>query len=396
MVGGIEPVHRSFVAVDVEGSDARTDPERLAVRKAIYALLREALRGSGITEDQRVFVDRGDGVLIVVDPGVPKTALLAELVPMLTALMHEVNLARVHRLRFRVAMHAGEVLRDDHGYVGASLATTYRLLGSAELRAALQLTDVDLAMAVTESFYQTVIAHGARGIDPSVFRKVLVKAKGITFPARVRAIDPPQDPPPTPPAAFGSGDLHHVCMFLVDIENYGTRPDKIKGVLRAELRRMTTAAIAHAGLTPVLPPDDAGDSLCFVFGPGTPKNRLIDPLIPALTRELVTYNANALPEAQFRLRAVVDSGELYRDHKFFGTALDDAYGMLNSHELRDSLRRHPEWPFALMVSHEVYDGVVRHAYGDIDPAGYAPMTVFLKQRDVRAWVHGPDETSPDQ
>ena len=53
------------------------------------------------------------------------------------------------------------------------------------------------------------------------------------------------------------------------------------------------------------------------------------------------------------LRAVVDSGELYRHHGFYGSALDDAYGLLNSTELRDCLRRHPEWPLGLMVSHEI-------------------------------------------
>ena len=90
-----------------------------------------------------------------------------------------------------------------------------------------------------------------------------------------------------------------------------------------------------------------------MFGPGTPKNRLIDPLTPgALSRELLTYNATALPGAHM-LRAVVDSGELHRDHGFYGSALDDAYGLLNSTELRDCLRRHPEWPLGLMVSHEI-------------------------------------------
>ena len=54
-----------------------------------------------------------------------------------------------------------------------------------------------------------------------------------------------------------------------------------------------------------------------------------------------------------RLRAVVDSGELHRDHGFYGSALDDAYGLLNSNELRDCLRRNPEWPLGLMVSHEI-------------------------------------------
>ena len=96
------------------------------------------------------------------------------------------------------------------------------------------------------------------------------------------------------------------------------------------------------------------------------------------------------------LPAVVDSGELYRHDGFYGSALDDAYGLLNSTELRDRLRRHPEWPLGLMVSHGIYDGVVRHAYGDINPHNYAPMTIHLKQRDVATWAHDPTKTSTEQ
>ena len=203
--------------------------------------------------------------------------------------------------------------------------------------------------------------------------------------------------PLLPRASFDSGNLHHLSMFLVDIENHGARPDKVKGVLRAELRRIVTAAMAHAGVSALQPPDDAGDSLCFLFGPGTPKNRLIDPLIPVLTRELLAYNAVALPCAHMRLRVVVDCGELYRDeHKFYGSGLNDAYGLLNSNELREGLRRHLDGPVVVMVSREIYDGVVRYASGDIDPSGYLAVTVLLKQGIVEAWMHGPREDQPQK
>ncbi|MEU7786555.1 hypothetical protein [Amycolatopsis sp. NPDC049159] len=385
-------MHRTIMAVDVAGYARRTDPQILEVRRGLWAALRRAFADAGIAEDQRDLVDTGDGVLTLIDPDVPKTHLLADLVPSLAAALREYNLGHAsnEQIRLRVAVHAGEVVRDEHGVVGESLSTTLRLLDSAELRTALQLADADLAMIVTESFYQNVVAHGARGIDPSRFRQILVKVKGRTFAARIRSADPPPAPPPPSEAPFDSGDLHHVSMLLVDIEDHGTRPDKIKGVLRAALRRMVTAAIEHAGVTPLQAPEAAGDSLRYVFGPGTPKNRLIDPLIPALTRELVAYNRTALPGAHMRLRAVVDSGELFRDeYDFFGSALNDAYGLLNSDVLRDSLRQRPEQPLALMVSHEIYDGVVRHAYGAIDPADYVATTVPLKQWDVPAWVHLP-------
>ena len=39
---------------------------------------------------------------------------------------------------------------------------------------------------------------------------------------------------------------------------------------------------------------------------------------------------------------------------------------------------------------------MRHAYGDIYPHSYAPMTIHLKQRDVVAWVHDSTETSTEK
>lgn len=388
----VEPMHRTVFAVDVAGLTTRTNPQLVELRRGLWAALRQAFADAGIDEDLCYRVDTGDGVLTLINPVVPKTHLLTDLVPRLAAALQEYNLGHAvpDQIRLRVAMHAGEVVQDEHGVVGESVSTTLRLLDSTELRTALQLTDADLALIVSESLYQRVIAHGARGIDPSRFRRILVKTRGLTFPARIRSADPPPAPPPPPEASLDSGDLHHVSMLLVDIEDHGTRPDKIKGVLRTALRQMVTAAIEHAGVTPLQPPEAAGDSLRYVFGPGTAKNRLIDPLISTLTRELMAYNRTALPGAHMRLRVVVDSGELFRDeYDFFGSALNDAYGLLNSDVLRDSLRRHPEQPLALMVSHEIHDGVVRHGYGAIDPAEYVPTTVPLKQWDVPAWVHLP-------
>ena len=73
------PVHRSIVAVDVEGSTKRTNPEGGELRRILYALLDRALEDAGIDprhlEDM---ADRGDGVLILIRPhdDVPKTVLI--------------------------------------------------------------------------------------------------------------------------------------------------------------------------------------------------------------------------------------------------------------------------------------------------------------------------------
>lgn len=58
----IEPMHRTVFAVDVEASTLRTDLERLALRRAMYAALEKALRSAGVPWAQSESIDRGDGL----------------------------------------------------------------------------------------------------------------------------------------------------------------------------------------------------------------------------------------------------------------------------------------------------------------------------------------------
>ncbi|WP_372673078.1 hypothetical protein [Amycolatopsis kentuckyensis] len=288
--------------------------------------------------------------------------------------------------------------KDDLGFTGDIVTTTFRLPDPAEGNTVRKLATA-LTTAIAESFLHGAVAHGARGIDPVWLRRIILRITGAIFPARIRSADPPQGPAPVPPdPPLGGDDLHHLSLIALDIEDYGSRPDRIKRELRAELRRMMTAALVHAKVAPLQEPELAGDSLRYVFGPSTPKNRLIDPLIPALTRALIAYNETARPRAHLRLRVVVDSGELVRDqYGFVGSALDDAYGLLDSAVLRDHLRQSTELPLAVMISQEIYDGVVRHGSGAIDPADYCSTTVHLKHRDLAAWIHRrPGRSGPDQ
>ena len=115
------PVHRSIVAVDVEGSTKRTNPAKGKLRRILYDLLERALRTAGIgPRHLEELADRGDGVLILIRPydDVPKTVLLGRLIPALTTLLAEHNAAVAEpelRMRLRAVVHAGEVHDDGMG-----------------------------------------------------------------------------------------------------------------------------------------------------------------------------------------------------------------------------------------------------------------------------------------
>ena len=78
------PVHRSIIAVDIEGSTQRTNPVKQELREQVYQLVLGALGIAGI-DDQYYdpFTDRGDGVLVLLRPAdeLPKPLLLSRLIP---------------------------------------------------------------------------------------------------------------------------------------------------------------------------------------------------------------------------------------------------------------------------------------------------------------------------
>src|SRR3954465_14631176 len=116
------PTHRSIVVVDVVSftRPARDTADQLAIRAALYATLRDAFEDSGIPWRQTVREDRGDGVLIFVSADVSKVLLLGKMPARLGELLERGNAQRAPRQRFRLrlAVHAGEVHHDAHGYAG--------------------------------------------------------------------------------------------------------------------------------------------------------------------------------------------------------------------------------------------------------------------------------------
>jgi class 3 adenylate cyclase len=161
------PVHRSIVAVDVEGSTKRANPAKGEVRRIMYDLLDQALRAAGIgARHLEQLADRGDGVLILIRPydDVPKTALLGRLIPALTTLLavHNAAVTRPElRLRLRAVIHAGEVHEDGMGFYGDDIDVAFRLLESPTVKRVLrQAPDSPLVLVVSEEIFSAIVRHG--------------------------------------------------------------------------------------------------------------------------------------------------------------------------------------------------------------------------------------------
>jgi hypothetical protein len=167
-----------IMAVDIEGSTARTNPAKARLREAMYDIVEKALDSGGVAEHRRdPFIDRGDGLLALIHPAddVPKTVLLDPVIPTLR------DLLRGQGFRLRAVLHAGEVHYDARGCFGEALDIASRLLDSANLKRRLHGTTEPLVLAVSDDIYFSVVRHSYDGIDNRDFAPaVRVRVAGRT------------------------------------------------------------------------------------------------------------------------------------------------------------------------------------------------------------------------
>ncbi|MDQ3886966.1 MAG: tetratricopeptide repeat protein [Actinomycetota bacterium] len=171
-------VHRTIVAVDVEGFGERINSQQVAVRGALYDVLRQAFHAAGIPWSGCHSEDRGDGVLIVAPPEVAKSVFVESLPVRLVEGLREYNSTHpaAEQIRLRMALHAGELHYDEHGVAGASVNLTFRLLNADPLRSALAGSPGVLALITSYSFFEEIVRHSPDA-HPTAYRPVRVVAK---------------------------------------------------------------------------------------------------------------------------------------------------------------------------------------------------------------------------
>jgi hypothetical protein len=177
-----DPQHRSIIVIDLAGFGTRTDLLQLRARADLDAVVHAALRASGVPRSQLLFENRGDGMIIFLPATVSKAVLLQPFVPALSARLrvHNQAVRADHRIRLRVAVHAGEVVHGPHGWIGTDLNLACRLVDSALLREELvRRPRADLAVVISDVIHQAVVRHGHRGTDAFSYREVRVAVKEV-------------------------------------------------------------------------------------------------------------------------------------------------------------------------------------------------------------------------
>ncbi|WP_369183879.1 hypothetical protein [Streptomyces sp. Y1] len=223
-------VHHWIVVLDIEAFSTRPDPVQRSLRDAMYQVLREAVAQAGLPADAVATEDRGDGVLILVQPQVSPVLLAGALIRALDdGLAEKARMfSPAHALRLRVALHQGLVSRDADGWSGDAVNWTFRLVDAAPLRAVLaRARRANLAFIVSDEVYRGVVRHEYRTVDPAAYLpadfevKHGLPARGwITVPGypappgldagpeSSQADEPAGEPQPAAPAARVVFEIH--------------------------------------------------------------------------------------------------------------------------------------------------------------------------------------------
>jgi hypothetical protein len=191
-------VHRTILVVDVAGFGGRhrTNKDQRAIREGLYRALRIAFEEANVKWDDCTDEDRGDGVMILVPPEIPKAQFTDALPAALVRALKEHNQRQPReatRIRLRMVLHAGEIEIDSHGVTSNSLNHAFRLLEARPLKIALTRSASVLAVITSEWFFEEVTRH-CSAADPAAFRQFQIEVKETVAPAWICLPDDPRGP----------------------------------------------------------------------------------------------------------------------------------------------------------------------------------------------------------
>jgi len=184
----------TVVYTDVVGfaGRQRTERDRLAIRRALAAITATALAPFW---NVCVWADRGDGMLIIVPPGVPTSAVLECLTQNLPVCLHEHNQQNdpAGRIQLRVAVDVGPVVTDHVGVSGNPIILAARMLEAPALKRAITAAQSPLAVIASAFVFNTAVSSGDESLAANDYTPVQVRVKETRVSAWLRLTDLPGD-----------------------------------------------------------------------------------------------------------------------------------------------------------------------------------------------------------
>jgi len=216
---GDHPQYRTILTADIEGygRPARTNPERVKLRRHLAGWCDDLLGKAGVRADQWCRQDTGDGWIVSIDPHLPRDVLLVTFLVGLRRRLARYNSGRPtpRQVRVRLAVHGGDVLPDPDPLVGEAVNLACRLRDAPAVRARLGVTVQPLALVVSEAIYDEIVKHGysydAQRLDPSEWHPVVAETKEGARRPWVHVPRDPEAPRRAGVAAAASGTARSIA-----------------------------------------------------------------------------------------------------------------------------------------------------------------------------------------
>lgn len=181
----------TIILTDITGFAAhvRNDLDRLLIRQVTADMTRAALAPFWETCS---LADRGDGLLIVVPPTIPTTAVLGRLVNVLPIELrrHNSRHEAAAQVQLRVAADVGPVVEDGIGMSGEAIICAARMLDAPIFKRAIAEAGSPLGVIASDFVYRTAIRHGGESLDPSSYGMVRSKVKESRIAAWMCLVSP--------------------------------------------------------------------------------------------------------------------------------------------------------------------------------------------------------------
>lgn len=168
--------------IDLVGSSAGGRDRQERLDRTREAALDQALPACGIREEEYYRRPDGDSTTLVFRATVPKATIVADFVRELSIALRKLNTPAndAHVARVRVAIDSGETRVTPPHISGDAVTRAARLRDAQPLRDAMAANpEVELGLIVSDRFFDQVIRHGERGLDPTVFTEAWVEVKNF-------------------------------------------------------------------------------------------------------------------------------------------------------------------------------------------------------------------------
>jgi class 3 adenylate cyclase len=188
----------------------------------------------------------------------------------------------------------------------------------------------------------------------------------------------------------GRWNGHNCSIFLADISGFGRRDrnDGDRRKIRNTVYAFLEEACENSNVSwPDCHREDRGDGALIIVPPSTPTRSVVDPLLARLAAALEQYNRQATPATRIQLRVALHVGPVVSEPQgVSGEAIILASRIIEAARLKKELARTGA-RLGVIVSPFVYESVIKHSPGNVDPNQYRQLRFRVKESNLAAWMY---------